>query len=321
MTEERQRLNILFVDDEKQILIPLKALFKKQYSVFTASSGPKALEVIRNNPIQIIVSDQRMPEMQGVELLRQVKEISPSTVRILLTGYADLSAVMASVNTGEVFRFIEKPWNNERLKKTISAAADISLKQKTEPASDKANIIEAVLSKRAGLLLVDEDLEICAKVHHLFGHKHNVYCAGSLAEATHIVEHQDITVLITDTVIHGEETSYLIHSLKQTHPSVITVVLTTQADAHLIVRLINQGQIFRYLPKPVENHLLEFCINAALKRHSELQHQPTLLTVSQQSVEETPEEETQNVIKENSLNLLVDRLKAWRQRLQDFFRY
>lgn len=144
MAEEQQRLNLLFVDDEKQILIPLKALFKKQYSVFIAPSGPKALEIVRNNAIQIIVSDQRMPEMQGVELLRQVKEISPQTVRILLTGYADLSAVMASVNTGEVFRFIEKPWNNERLKKTISAAADISLKQQNTSSTEPKTWVQEI---------------------------------------------------------------------------------------------------------------------------------------------------------------------------------
>ena len=104
-----EKLNILFVDDEKQILIPLKAMFKKQYKVFTAVSGSDALNIIRSNLISIIVSDQRMPEMPGIELLKQVKEISPLTVRILLTGYADLNAVVESVNTGEIFRFIEKP--------------------------------------------------------------------------------------------------------------------------------------------------------------------------------------------------------------------
>jgi len=166
-------------------------------------------------------------------------------------------------------------------------------------------------------------LEICAKVHHLFGHRHNVFCAASLTEALSILNHQDIAVLITDTMVQGEETSYLIHKLKQTRPSIITVVLTTQADAHLIVRLINQGQIFRYLPKPVENHLLEFCINAALKHHRELQNEPAEPYVNEGYFESSVDEEDEEmpVAHRGTLMSLKDKLKTWRQRLSDFLRF
>lgn len=308
-----EKLNILFVDDEKQILIPLKAIFKKQYKVFTAVSGSDALNIIRRNLISIIVSDQRMPEMPGIELLKQVKEISPLTVRILLTGYADLNAVVESVNTGEIFRFIEKPWNNERLKKTIETAANISLKLK----SAKSNInkqsqpsSDIPLKGSTNILVIDDALDICAKVHHFLGHQHSVFCANSLAETLTILKEREIAVLLTETVVQGEEMSGLIHVLKDSYPSTVVMVLTTQADAHLVVRLINEGQIFRYLPQPVENHVLEFSINAALKRHAEFFGEPALLA-TQQFIEKPDDEQTPN--SEGKLTMLRNKLKSMKK--------
>jgi serine/threonine-protein kinase len=307
-----EKLNILFVDDEKQILIPLKAMFKKQYGVFTAVSGPNALEIIRNNSIQIIVSDQRMPEMAGIELLKQVKEISPHTVRILLTGYADINAVVDSVNAGEIFRFIEKPWNNERLKKTIEAAANISPTQ-AENFLNQEDDGSQPLPSQVGILVVDDALDIYTKIHHSFGHQHSVFCASSMAEALTILEAQDIGVLITDTMVQSEDMSSLIHVLKEIYPLTVVVVLTTQADAHLVVRLINEGQIFRYLPKPVENHVLEFGINAALKRYTQFKQEPSLL-VSQQFIEKPPTPESQG-----KLDILKNKLKSLQQRMKNFW--
>jgi serine/threonine-protein kinase len=303
-----EKLNILFVDDEKQILIPLKAMFKKIFNVKTAISGPDALEIIRSNSIQIIVSDQRMPEMRGIELLKLVKEISPSTVRILLTGYADLNAVVESVNTGEIFRFIEKPWNNERLRNTIDIAAKISLTQ----AENKHDMeLSSDISSQVGILVVDDTLDIFTTIHHSFGHQHNVYSAKSIQETLKILEVQDIAVLLTDTVVQGEEMNTLIHVLKETYPLTLVIVLTTQADAHLVVRLINEGQIFRYLPKPVESHLLEFSINAALKRYAQFRQEPSLLESQQveKTYEETPELKGKVAMFKDKLNSLQKRLK------------
>ncbi|HHB91836.1 MAG TPA: response regulator [Thioploca sp.] len=303
------KLNLLFVDDEKQILIPLKAMFKREYTVFTAISGSNALEIITNNSIQIIVSDQRMPEMQGIELLSKVKKISPKTVRILLTGYADLSAVVASVNTGEIFRFIEKPWNNERLKNTIEAAANIYSKQ------DGVKIFDDLVPQKLGILLVDDNFDTCAIIHRLFGDKHSVFCANNMLEALSILGQQNIAVLITETNVKGEEMTTLIHVLKETYPLTVVVILTTQADAHLVVRLINEGQIFRYLPKPVENHVLEFSINAALKRHAQFCESPDLLA-SQEFVE-APSEETQEI--QGKISTFKDKLSSLKQRMRKFW--
>ncbi|HEX6828487.1 MAG TPA: protein kinase, partial [Burkholderiales bacterium] len=93
---------ILFVDDEERILTALNSLFRSGYHVFTATSGGQALEFVRRFPMHVVVSDQRMPGMTGVELLQQVKVLSPGTVRMLLTGYSDLAAIVGSINEGEV---------------------------------------------------------------------------------------------------------------------------------------------------------------------------------------------------------------------------
>ncbi len=108
---------ILFVDDEKNILSSLTRLFRKDgYNILTAESGGDGLMLAAKNELSLIVSDHRMPEMEGVEFLSKVKALAPDAPRFMLTGYADINAVMAAINKGEVTRFITKPWNDEELK-------------------------------------------------------------------------------------------------------------------------------------------------------------------------------------------------------------
>lgn len=118
---------ILFVDDEERILNSLRALFRMEYEVTVTTDGYHALELLKRHHYHLLVSDQRMPMMQGVELLRQAKEYSPHTVRILLTGFSDLAAIVGSVNEGEVYRYICKPWDSEELRELIAGAVKIGL--------------------------------------------------------------------------------------------------------------------------------------------------------------------------------------------------
>lgn len=117
---------ILFVDDEENILRALKRLFMDEdCEVFTASSGEEALKVFKENgEISVIVSDQRMPGMTGVDFLEKSRKISPSSIRILLTGYADVNAAVDAINRGGTFRYITKPWQDEDLVQTIKGALE-----------------------------------------------------------------------------------------------------------------------------------------------------------------------------------------------------
>lgn len=117
------RRSLLLVDDEAHILSSLKRLFRRDgYRVLTASSGLEALQVLADNPVDVILSDQRMPGMTGVEFLRKAKELYPDTVRMTLSGYTDLQSIIDAVNEGAVYKFLTKPWNDERLHEHVALA-------------------------------------------------------------------------------------------------------------------------------------------------------------------------------------------------------
>ena len=116
------KITILYVDDEENNLFSFKATFRIKYNVLTALSGDEALAILEKNLVHIIVTDQRMPEMTGVEFLEKVLEKYPDPMRILLTGYADMDAVVDAVNKGKIFHYLAKPWDEEELDSTIQAA-------------------------------------------------------------------------------------------------------------------------------------------------------------------------------------------------------
>jgi type II secretory ATPase GspE/PulE/Tfp pilus assembly ATPase PilB-like protein/FixJ family two-component response regulator/predicted RNA-binding Zn-ribbon protein involved in translation (DUF1610 family) len=117
---------ILFVDDEANVLKAMRRIFRREnYVLLTAGSGPEALSLLQKEaPVQVVVSDHRMPEMNGTEILKKVKAKYPGTIRIMLTGYADTDAVMGAVNEGAVYKFITKPWNDDDLRLTVSLALE-----------------------------------------------------------------------------------------------------------------------------------------------------------------------------------------------------
>jgi response regulator RpfG family c-di-GMP phosphodiesterase len=122
MTKTAKKIAILYVDDEENNLLSFKATFRIKHHVLTALSGDEALKILANNHIDIIITDQRMPEMTGVEFLEKVLEKYPEPMRILLTGYADMNAVVEAVNKGKIFHYVTKPWNEEELDLTINNA-------------------------------------------------------------------------------------------------------------------------------------------------------------------------------------------------------
>ncbi|WP_276134805.1 response regulator [Polluticoccus soli] len=119
------KINILYVDDEENNLISFKATFRIKYNVSTAISGEEAKKILASKPIDIIITDQRMPGMTGVEFLESIIDDYPDPMRILLTGYADMNAVIDAINKGKIFHYLTKPWNEEELEATIQRAYDV----------------------------------------------------------------------------------------------------------------------------------------------------------------------------------------------------
>ena len=111
---------ILIVDDEENVLAALRRLFRSEgYKIMTATSPMAALQMMETEPADLVISDNSMQQMSGIELLREIRERWPDTIRIMLTGYADLDAAMGAINGGEVYRFATKPWNAAGLKSMV----------------------------------------------------------------------------------------------------------------------------------------------------------------------------------------------------------
>lgn len=133
MSEEKmEKINVLYVDDEEHNLMSFKATFRIKYKVYTAISGEEAIKIMDSKPIDIIITDQRMPNMTGVEFLESILDRHEDPMRILLTGYADLNAVIDAVNKGKIFHYLTKPWNEDELDMTIQRAYDIYKLRKDE---------------------------------------------------------------------------------------------------------------------------------------------------------------------------------------------
>ncbi|WP_129125356.1 response regulator [Geomonas oryzae] len=117
---------ILCVDDERNVLRALERIFiDDDYEILTAASGEEGLELLNASPqVQVVISDFRMPGMNGVEFLKEVFKTHPETIRIVLSGYADTAAVVAAINEGKIYKFIPKPWNDDELRVTVAKALE-----------------------------------------------------------------------------------------------------------------------------------------------------------------------------------------------------
>ena len=154
---------ILLVDDEVNVLSALtRVLIDDPYEILTATGGRQALDILKENTIKVIVSDERMVGMQGAVLLAEVKQCSPHTIRMLLTGHATLDAAMRAVNEGEIYRFFTKPWDDTQIRFALMSAIekyDLEAENRRLLATVKQQSLEIkVLEKRyPGITRVEKD--------------------------------------------------------------------------------------------------------------------------------------------------------------------
>lgn len=116
---------VLYVDDEENNLNSFRAAFRREFRIYTAINAVDALKLLKKHPeIKVIIADQRMPDITGVEFFEKIRFIYPNKVRIILTGYSDITAVIDAINKGKVYQFIDKPWNNEMISTAVSNATE-----------------------------------------------------------------------------------------------------------------------------------------------------------------------------------------------------
>lgn len=312
--KSRRRPSLLFVDDERRVLTSMRAMFRREYEVLLANSGEEALQLLAERSVDVVISDQRMPQMTGVELLTTVKAVHPRSMRILLTGYADLDAVEASINESEVFRYLMKPCAADELKGAVRLAVQaarvselagvdeltavpaelleaIELRDVSVPAEAAAEVkieelpgieieaeVEPLLAPRqagpqeveAHVLVLSRDDELCKGVEAAIASRSVVHAADSVTSALQMLSEHPIGVLVTDTAVNEDEISSLIRTLKQEVPELVTVIASDRSDTTMLIGLINHGQIFRFLLKPLQIDQSRAWLLSALNKHYEL---------------------------------------------------
>jgi|SRR6056297_239222 len=384
---------VLFVDDEKRVLNSMRALFRRDYELHLTTDGAEAIRIAEQESVDVIIADQRMPGLSGVEVLGEVRHRAPSAVRILLTGYADLDAIEGSINIGEVFRFLSKPCPPQELRETLAEAVqaarqsgaaaraatvleaapapapsapaaepepkselalDPGPKPRPEPMSPEAEApasaavaaedhaatvpnlalelereeprrqeaagvaedepaeeepveTEIVLSGDAGTEFVDtiviggddapgsrrggacadmdnvgvalftSDAAFAESVELTLGERYRVARASTLVQVTEMLSGDGAGVLVTDFCTDGAMLRNMLSTLKRYLPELITIVVSDERDAAEMISLINHGQVFRYMSKPMDEARLVQNVNAAVLRHIQLLENPELV--------------------------------------------
>lgn len=264
------KARILCVDDEPGILRALSWVLKKDYSISTANSGEEALKILQDQDFEVIISDQRMPGMMGAELLEKASQMQPQAIRILLTGYSDMEYVLDAINKGEIFRFIKKPWHIPELKRIVGEAVDIAAGTAASAATPEAHESHA-----PKLLLVDDDPETISMVKEVMGNSELLSVATTIRESViALSDSSRIGVVISDLEVGGVDVSGLLKVLKNKAPEITTVVVSSRSDIQDVINLINQGQVYRFIFKPVKKGALKIMIQSALEKHSKMMQDP-----------------------------------------------
>jgi DNA-binding NtrC family response regulator len=352
----------------------MRGLFRRDYDLFLTTEGATAVKIAAEKKIDVVVADQRMPGMTGVEVLGKIKKQSPRTIRILLTGYADPNAVEGSINVGEVFRFLSKPCPPQHLRETLELAIDaartiadcaaqLSAAARTTPVtapeqykrqpnghakaqstslpserpptlrpieqvksvppaaavqpaqpvatipkprpadartektsslrpaktdvvlSEKINkkselagssAQEIALTKDVGVVVFTVDSQFAKLVIGAVSADRSTILATTLSRAAHAFEQYDVGVLVTDYTTQSAVLQKILSTLKKYLPELVTIVVSGDSDTTDMINLINHGQIFRYLLKPISPQSLSEEINAAAIRYMEVRKTPEL---------------------------------------------
>lgn len=294
-----EKPKILFLDDEERILNALRAIFRSKYEVIVSTSGREALEILRDQSIAVVVSDQRMPNMTGIEFLREAKVIAPDTLRILLTGFSDLRAIIDSVNEGEVFRFINKPWENQEIQAAVSNAVDIALATSRSKAASSASSASGIPGAGVKPVVVvkchDEALFEQLRVEGQDDLE--ILHAPTQELALSLLQSKPVSVLVSsldeDDLTQDENSIEFLKLLKQELPELLTIGMAQQTDHEKVVDLINQAKVYRYVTLPSRPSKTLFFIRSAIEQHRRHLENPVLL--QQQSVEIEPQEKTQRL--------------------------
>lgn len=308
-----QKPKIAFIDDEPRILRSLKMHFRQSHDVFITTDASELMKYVSEHDVQVVISDQRMPDKQGTEVLRDIKAASPNTLRILLTGYADLNAVIDSVNEGEIYRYITKPWQNDELKQIVNKATEIAQQtqetiQNTMQGNDTQQVSGGSTGSNRNILVLDDDESVYQQIKSHFKSAYTVSWASNLEQAAKLLQKKRFGVTITDSTLNKENITPIVYALKNIQPDLMVLMLTEFKDAHMVIDLINKGQVYRCLPRPTNFSIMSISLDRAFDHHERLVQQPIL--AARHHVEEVTESEALNF--SERLKGFFAKFRGWR---------
>ena len=308
-----QKPKIAFIDDEPRILRSLKMHFRQSHDVFTTTDASELMKYVSEHDVQVVISDQRMPDKQGTEVLRDIKAASPNTLRILLTGYADLNAVIDSVNEGEIYRYITKPWQNDELKQIVNKATEIAqqtqeITQNTMQGNDTQKVSGGSTGSNRNILVLDDDESVYQQIKSHFKSAYTVSWASNLEQAAKLLQKKRFGVTITNSTLNKENITPIVYALKNIQPDLMVLMLTEFKDAHMVIDLINKGQVYRCLPRPTNFSIMSISLDRAFDHHERLVQQPIL--AARHHVEEVTESEALNF--SERLKGFFAKFRGWR---------
>jgi len=305
---EHFKTQVLLLHSQQSTLDALSAGIGDRYAVHLATSGTEALNTLGATPIHVIISAQDLPGMSGLEALREAKKRSPDTIGILLAGNNPEDGLEALVGDKEVFQIVRGSVTPEALQNLIDAATKrVRMLTISESANDQAaNVDEPVgehivmetsengttiisdgtgrfpamrsrpvhIAPHAGgrdvdVMVLTQDEDFLETIRDSSHEAHTVHHANTPAQAEAIVRDHKVGVLVTDAAMVGSNIELVTERLRKDRPRLVAVVAGRRDDGELLMDLINRGQVYRFLLKPVSPGRARLAIEASVKRHLE----------------------------------------------------
>jgi DNA-binding NtrC family response regulator len=260
--------SILLIDDEPFLLNSIERLVEDDFTVFKTTLQKEAIEIAHREKIQVVVSDQRMPGILGHKLLSEIKAISPSTIRILLTGYADLEATVGAMDYSEIFRYIQKPWKASKLLETVLLA------QKVYARIEASRLIQAeggvgVRPSLTKILIVSNSKKEAEIYNAEFESEYSVMIAQSVSGSLALLQQYEFAVLILTGLseVSGVSELEFLTMTRRMAPETVPIFLSHGRDKDLAIKLINESSAFRYLPKSISFVDLKYIVSQAIAQY------------------------------------------------------
>jgi response regulator RpfG family c-di-GMP phosphodiesterase len=285
---------LLVVDDEADVCDSVHDLLRRQFRVLKAKSAAEGLKLMEQHEVHIIMTDQRMPLVSGVEMLTKIRTGHPRAVRMLFTGFADLESIIAAINEGHIYQFLKKPWQPDELEAAVRQAAMEydRLVEKAEKMQGLQAEIERLWQRVASLeseavrrpsaesipakhtlLVVDDEPNVCDSVCDLLRKDFRVLKAKSAEEGYKILEAEEVHIIMTDQRMPQVSGVEMLSKVRAGHPQAVRMLFTGYAELESIITAINQGHIYKFLKKPWQTEELQEAVREAAKEYDRLLEQ------------------------------------------------